>query len=89
MITKTITGRTITTFPVATDLNSIRRLLVAAVIDPVFCACLLKTPGKAVREGFGGEDFPLTDNAYEVIASIRAGTLTEFIYLLDEQIPIL
>lgn len=89
MITKTLTGRTITTFPAETDLNSIRRLLAAAVIDPSFCASLLQSPGTTVLEGFGGEAFPLTDNAFKVIASIQAMSLTEFIYLLDEKIPIL
>lgn len=90
MITKTlILPATHTQVQMDSDMSSIRRLLVGAVIDMDFCALLLDQPLEAVSAGFGGESFPLSAYGLEVIRGIQADSLSEFVYLLNEKIPIL
>lgn len=89
MITKTRTSRSITTSQHEADLTSLRRLLTAAAIDSAFCTLLLQNPMQAVMDGFGGEDFILTEASLKAIATLRAKSLPEFINLLDEKIQIL
>jgi hypothetical protein len=89
MITKTQTS--LSTIPVhlEADLSSIRRCLVAAAINPAFCSLLLDSPVSAIQKGFGGEDFPLSDSTLNFVATIRASTLSEFIFSLNEELPLI
>lgn len=89
MITKTYTTPSIASVQLEADLGSIRRLLVAAAINPSYCKLLLDSPAMAIKEGFGGENFSLTTPTLETISSIRAATLSDFIYLVNEKIQIL
>jgi|GEM_PF-2860091 len=90
MITKTLTTRaTHTRVQIDSDMSSIRKLLAGAMIDVDFCNLLLAQPLKAVSAGFGGECFPLSAYSLEAIRGIQADSLSEFVYLLNEKIPIL
>lgn len=86
MFTKPLTRQSITTFDPSKDSDSITRLLVAAAVNPRFCATLLADPQHAVRAGFGGEGFPLSRPTFDALASIRAATLPEFAIKLNEML---
>lgn len=88
MTTKTLINRSATTVQLA-DLSSLRRMLTAAAIDPSYRELLLESPEQAVKGGFGGEDFTLTESTLEIVSVVRAGTLGDFIRLINEKIPIL
>jgi len=60
MFTKPLTRQSISTLDTSKDSDSITRLLVAAAVNPRFCATLLANPQHAVKSGFGGEGFPLS-----------------------------
>jgi len=59
----------------STDLN---RILTAAVVSRRFCNLLLSDPQAALRNGYNGETFQLSDSERQLITSIRAGSLQEF-----------
>jgi hypothetical protein len=61
-------------------------MLVAAAISPRFCAGLLDNPEHALQNGYGGEYFPLSQTTMELLVSIRASTLSEFVSKLDEKL---
>ena len=84
MFTKPLTHHSIATTDLTEDISTIRRLLVAAAISPRFCANLLNEPGIAVRKGFGGEQFQLSESTMHLMTSIKVSTLPEFIHRLDE-----
>lgn len=86
MFTKPLTRPSITTLDVSTDTESISRLLVAAAVNPKFCARLLSDPQRAVQAGFGGEGFPLSRPTLEALTSIRASSLPEFAFKLNEML---
>jgi hypothetical protein len=88
MNTKVLVDRSATTIQL-TDLTSLRKLLVAAAINPSYCELLLKSPEQAVKSGFGGEDFPLTESTLEIVSFVKAASLGDFIRLINEKIPIL
>ena len=54
----------------------VSRLLAAAVINPGFCQLLLDNPELAIKSGFQGEDFLFTEEESDLIASIRADSLS-------------
>ncbi len=54
----------------------VSRLLAAAVINPGFCQLLLNKPELAIKNGFQGEVFLFTKEECEMIASIRADSLS-------------
>ncbi len=84
MFTKPLTRHPIATMDTSKDKDSISRLLVAAAINPRFCAALLTDPQQALRAGFGGEGFPLSQTSWDRLVSIRASTLPEFVLKLNE-----
>jgi hypothetical protein len=84
MFTKPLTRQPITTLDTSKDTDSITRLLVAAAINPRFCAALLTDPQHALQAGFGGEGFPLSQTARDRLGSIRVATLPEFVFKLNE-----
>jgi hypothetical protein len=84
MFTKPLTRQTITTLDTARDTDSINRLLIAAAISPRFCTTLLEDPQHALRAGFGGEAFPLSQMILDRLGSIRASSLPEFVFKLNE-----
>jgi len=81
--TKPLTHQPIKTLDLSHDLKIIGRFLIAASINSGFCAKLLSDPVFAVKGGFGGEQFHLSDSTLNVVSSIRASTLTEFICQLN------
>lgn len=86
MFTKPLTHQPVTTHDPTEDMSAINRLLVAAAISPRFRAGLLHDPGHAVRTGFGGEHFPLSESTLNVLTSIRVSTLPEFVLQLNENL---
>jgi hypothetical protein len=68
------------------DLASINRLLAAAAISPRFRSRLLADPGQALKSGFGGEHFPLSQPARSLLVSIQASSMPEFVRKLDEKL---
>ncbi len=84
MFTKPLTRQSIVALDTSKDTESINRLLVAAAINPRFCAALLTDPHHALQAGFGGEGFPLSQTARDRLGSIRASTLPEFVFKLNE-----
>lgn len=89
MITNTRITNPISQLQLEADVGSLRRLLVAAAISPAYCRRLLDSPAQAIREGFGGEAFPLTESTLETISAIRAASVADFIHSINEKIPIL
>ena len=83
MYIEPLTHQPITILDIPNDLRAIRRLLVTAAISPRFCARLLNDPEQAVRGGFGGERFFISESTMRALAEIRVATLTEFIEQLD------
>ena len=86
MFTKPLTRHSIPTIDTSQDTDSISRLLVAAAINPRFCAALLANPQCTVQRGFGGEGFPLSQSTLNVLGAVRASTLPEFAYKLNEML---
>jgi hypothetical protein len=86
MFTKPLTRPSITTRDLSKDADAISRLLVAAAVNPKFCARLLADPQQALQAGFGGEGFPLSPPALDALISIRAATLPEFALKLNEML---
>lgn len=86
MYTKPLIQQSITSVDVSGDLSAIRRLLVAASISSQFCESLLGDPSQTVRRGFGGERFLISEPVMNMLNSVRAETLAEFIYQLDRKL---
>ncbi|HSB03107.1 MAG TPA: hypothetical protein VLE49_20825 [Anaerolineales bacterium] len=84
MFTKPLTRQPIATLDTSKDTDSLSRLLVAAAINPRFCAALLTDPQRALQAGFGGEGFPLSPTTLNRLVSIQASTLPEFVLKLNE-----
>ncbi len=86
MFTKPLTRQTIATHDLSTDMSALNRLFVAAAISPRFCAGLLHDPENAVRRGFGGEQFQISESTMNLLTSIRVSSLPEFIQQLDKNL---
>ncbi len=84
MFTKPLTRQSIATLDTSKDTDTISRLLVAAAINPRFCAALLKDPHRALQAGFCGEGFPLSQTTLDRLVLIQASTLPEFALKLNE-----
>lgn len=57
--------------------NDLNRLIAAAVIDREFCALLLTNPVRAIRQGYHGECFQLSEETAARISVIKAASLPE------------
>lgn len=86
MFTKPLTRQPLVTTELSNEISIIRRLLTAAAISPRFCATLLDDPDRAIQNGFGGEQFHLSESIRIQLVSIRVATLAEFIQRLDENL---
>lgn len=58
--------------------TEISKVISAAVINKSFREMLLDHPGLALNQGFGGQNFYLTDDEKAVICSIKATNLSDF-----------
>lgn len=86
MYTKPLTRRSIATLDHSNDWSAIRRLLMAAAINPRFCARLLEEPRLTVQNGYGGEQFQLSESLLNILDSIHTLTLPDFIQQLDDHL---
>ena len=87
MFTKPLVQPSIKVTDSSKDVASINRLLAAAAINPRFRSVLLADPGRALKAGFGGEQFPLSQPVQETLISIQASTMPDFVRKLDEKLP--
>ena len=87
MFTKPLVQPSIAVTDSSKDIASINRLLAAAAISPRFRSALLVDPGRALKAGFGGEQFPLSQPVRETLISIQASTMPDFVCKLDEKLP--
>jgi hypothetical protein len=60
------------------SLKEMNRLLAAAIVSPEFREYLLENPIMAMKAGYNGTPFLLTDEERAVISNIQAATLAEF-----------
>lgn len=58
------------------DMN---RLLTAAVVSHKFCNLLLNDPLEAVAKGYNGETFELTAEEVQLLHTIKASSLRDFV----------
>jgi len=86
MFTKPLVKQSVTISDLSTDMVSINRLLAAAAISPRFRSSLLANPGNALKTGFGGEYFPLSQPTRNLLVSVQASTLPDFVRKLDEKL---
>ncbi len=78
MLTNSVVSQRYTVLDPASDHSNINRLMAAAMINKGFCNLLLQNPLGAVRKGFAGESFPLSQWAQSLLISIQADNLPEF-----------
>ncbi|NJC97647.1 MAG: hypothetical protein C3F07_07210 [Anaerolineales bacterium] len=83
MYNKPLTQQNVATVDVSEDFRILGRVLIAAAINPHFCARLLSDPEAALSSGFGGEKFPVSGETMKAVSSIRESSLPEFIQVLD------
>ena len=57
--------------------NTVSRLFAAAVVSREFRETLLRDPRAALRQGYLGQPFHLTDEEERLVCSIRAVSLTD------------
>ena len=86
MYTNRLIQQSMTSVDVSGDLSAIRRILVAAALSSQFCNSLLEDPSETVCRGFGGERFLVSEPTMDIMNSVCAKTLAEFIYQLDEKL---
>jgi hypothetical protein len=86
MFTKPLTRQTAISHDLSADMSALNRLFVAAAISPRFCAGLLRDPETAVRAGFGGEQFKISESTMRLLTSIQVSSLPEFIQRLDKNL---
>jgi hypothetical protein len=86
MFTKPLIKQPVTISDFSADMTSINRLLAAAAISPRFRSNLLADPCNALKTGFGGEYFPLSQQTQNLLTSIQASTLPDFVRKLDEKL---
>jgi len=58
--------------------SGVNRLLSAAVVNRDFCRLLLSDPEWALRSGYRGEIFDLSDDDVSLVCSIKASSLRDF-----------
>ena len=59
------------------EASGLSRLFAAAVVNRQFCDVLLREPETALKNGYLGQTFSLTDEERQLIKSIRAESLTD------------
>jgi len=68
--------------------TEVNRLLAAALISSQFCNLLLKDPARALKQGFAGEQFSLSNEEQDFILSLRASSLQEFVTHVCEHLSV-
>ena len=54
------------------------RLINAALVDQSFCSLLLDKPAQALKQGYHGEVFKLSNLETQFVLHVQAGSLTDF-----------
>ena len=89
MLKTTLTPQRISVIDPVADRANINRMLAAAVINTGFRSMLLNNPRMAMQAGFAEEQFTLSTQAEELLASIHAPSLKEFAQQLCEKLPVI
>lgn len=87
MLKTTLSPQRVSVIDPVADRSNINRLLAAAVINTGFRSLLLNNPRVALQAGFAEEQFTLSAQAEEMLASIHAPSLKEFARQLCEKLP--
>ena len=87
MLKTTLTPQRVRVIDLVADRANINRLLAAAVINTGFRSLLLNNPRIALQAGFAEEQFTLSAQAEELLASIHAPSLKEFARQLCDRLP--
>jgi hypothetical protein len=85
MLTNQLIDQRIAISRKTTDHVELNRLLAAAVVNQHFRNLLLTNPAVAIRDGYGGEKFSLSDDEHNMILSIHASSLVNFAEQLSEK----
>lgn len=86
MFTKPLTRQALATHDLSKDLSAINRMLLAAAVSPRFCVGLLHDPATAIRAGFGGEQFQISEPTMNLLSTIHVSSLPEFVLQLDQSL---
>lgn len=65
------------TRPMSVQSPGLSRMFAAAVVNRQFCEMLLNDPEEALRKGYLGETFTLTQDECDLIVSIQARSLAD------------
>jgi hypothetical protein len=87
MLKTTLTPQRVSVIDPVADRANINRLLAAAVINTGFRSLLLNNPRMALQAGFAEEQFTLSVQAEDLLASIHAPSLKEFARQLCDRLP--
>jgi hypothetical protein len=87
MLTNPFTRQRVSVVDPTVDIETIDRLLAAAVVSSSFRALLLGNPQAAVETGFAGECFELSNGSLNVLKSIRAVSLRDFAQQVHDRLP--
>jgi len=87
MLKTTLSPQRVSVIDPVADRSNINRLLAAAVINTGFRSLLLNNPRMALQAGFAEEQFTLSAQAEELLASIHAPSLKEFARQLCDRLP--
>lgn len=87
MLKTTLSPQRVSVIDPVADRSNINRLLAAAVINTGFRSLLLNNPRMALQAGFAEEQFTLSAQAEEMLASIHAPSLKDFARQLCEKLP--
>jgi hypothetical protein len=60
------------------DVAEMSRLINAALVDSSFCSLLLYKPAQALKQGYLGEVFNLSELETQFVIQARANSLTDF-----------
>ena len=87
MLTNPFVRQDVTVVDPTVDVDTINRLLAAAVVSNGFRSLLLGNPQAAVETGFAGESFELSSGSLDFLRSIQAVSLRDFAQQIHERLP--
>ena len=87
MLTNPFTRQRVSVVDPTVDIETINRMLAAAVVNSSFRDLLLGNPQAAVETGFAGECFELSNGSLNFLKSIRAVSLRDFAQQVHDRLP--
>lgn len=87
MLTNPFVRQHVTIVDPSMDVDTINRMLAAAVSSTGFRNLLLGNPRAAAESGFAGECFELSSSSLDFLNSIRAASLRDFAEQVHARLP--